>query len=228
MEQLFDANQSGTLGAKGPSELAACSAGLLCPACFLLLLLILLCRRRSSASEIIDASERSCQRLECGQSGELLKAAALLRLHKMLDPCVAVRDLLLAQLSGNALHRLSRLDGAGLSSASAVGLPSNESFCEGPDHLDRLQIADVGRRVEQLVASIIHQLLRHSGVDLRMGGEMLLHSGLQLGQRRTACCSACIRTELAGRNASSAVDDDALHSALAKEVCELTLLLVAG
>ena len=49
------------MGAKGSSEQAACSAGLLCPACFLLLFLFLLCRRgaRSSVWEACVAKQRA-------------------------------------------------------------------------------------------------------------------------------------------------------------------------
>src|SRR4051812_11707609 len=70
------------------------------------------------------------------QSTELLKAAALLRLHESLDPCVAVGDLLLAQICSHLVHRLSRLDSACLGGTATVGLLGDESFDEGPDHLD--------------------------------------------------------------------------------------------
>ena len=74
--------------------------------------------------------------LATGIARELLKVAALLRLHKMLDPCVTVSDLLLAQFSSDALHRLSRLDGAGLYWNNAKGAAGVEQNCltRGPQN----------------------------------------------------------------------------------------------
>jgi hypothetical protein len=81
------------------------------------------------------SGQRQQQRL---QSAELLKTAALLRLHELLDQRVAVTDLLLAQLRSHPIHRLSRLDGAGLGGASARGLPCHAHLGEDPNHLDAL------------------------------------------------------------------------------------------
>ena len=199
---------------------------LLGPVCIVLLLGTL--GYPGGVRDIIGGSlvHRLACRLESRQITELSKASTLLRLHELLHPRVRVIDHLPAQLRRNLVHRLSRLSGCLVDAAAAGRLTSDQRLGEGPDEFDWLQLADIRRSVDELMACVVEELLWDCSVDLRMLREMFLRGCLELLHRRPARLTTSIRTELARWDGASALDSDAADIALAKEVGELALLLV--
>ena len=86
----------GKVGAQVPSGLWAKCEGSLRPTFFLINIRAFFVRRNGRGINFFRLNERRSQRHQRLQSAELLKAATLLRLHELLDPRMAVTDLLLA------------------------------------------------------------------------------------------------------------------------------------
>jgi hypothetical protein len=128
LEQWKGKFERGQAGEQVPGELCKRPEGSLRPAFLLIIVLVFLVRRIGQRIDRLGLNKRGSQRQQRRQSTELLKAATLLRLHELLNPRVAVTDLLLAQLRRHSIHRLSSLGGAGLSGAGAGGLPCDDRF----------------------------------------------------------------------------------------------------
>lgn len=102
---------------------------------------------------------------------------------------------------------------------------ATSAFTYAPHQLNGLQLAVVGRSIEQGMVPVRHELLGHHSVDVRVCGEVRLDSSPELLQARPSSASSL---NLVAGIARSPFSRDALHSAVTQEVSQLPLLLCCG